>query len=400
MSVRTLSLARGIRGGVSPAAQRAYLQQAGMVITGVLVARALGPDGRGHLAEVSAVGGLLGGLAAFGIEYTAAAMWRRSPALRPATRRLLLGRILLALLIVAPATAAWVAIVGMGDPTIAGPVLVALIAATVIARAGPAAVLRANGRSTTLATARLISIVPYAAAAGLAFLVPGMAWWGVALGWVAGASASAAWLLAAALRDGLRGRVAERLRPGLAAIELRRAARTVAGSLAAGDLAALDLVVFAIVAPPPVLGTYAACRAFSSLPAFVAQAASPHLGLDRSRRPTLPASLLGATGLAAAAGLLLAPLLLGPAFAGVGVPAALAGIAGGVFGARLICSDWLRSNPGRLGRIPPELVGVPVLACAGLVAGDATLLVIVWGASQAAQLAAVLASARSPRMAA
>jgi O-antigen/teichoic acid export membrane protein len=303
----------------------------GLFVYSLLLARALGPSGRGTTAFMMVFAMILARVCLLGIDDASSVFAAKREALRP----VLLTNLLLFQLVVPP-LAATVAVVGLSvsglQPDGVGTAeLVAIVLATTATAAALAgyAFLLGCGRFVRLAMVTALTPWLYAVVVGIVWAVFGLTVLAAAILWIA---AQAVWA-AAVLVEGLR--VAGLGRPSLTVVWelLAFGMRAWAGSLFRFLNSRADQLLIAFLAAEATLGTYVVAVNASEVILYLPAAASAALlpVVARSGRAEGAARVLGVfrqvlivtvVGIAvsAAVGPVLIPLLFGDAFSGSVTP--------------------------------------------------------------------------------
>jgi O-antigen/teichoic acid export membrane protein len=298
---------------------------AGFFVAVLMLARGLGPSGRGTIAFITVTALVLARVAALGVGEATTVYAAKQPALRGA---LLANAVLFMLstsLVAGTLACAALLLLG-GQPAGVGTPELALLAAGTLASAlveGGAAFLLGRDRVRCLAFVTATASWVYPVLLGAIWLGAGLTVTRAALAWVATELLRALRLL----RHSARGLGARRPSAGLLAEEIRFGLRAWVGSLARFLNFRIDQILMGLLTTEAALGIYAvavnASEMLLYLPAATATALLPAASrADPGRRAlqTLQAFrsaalvTTGAIGVAALLGPLLLPLVFGSAF--------------------------------------------------------------------------------------
>ncbi len=299
---------------------------AGYFAAMLLLARALGPSGRGTIAFITVTALVTAQLANVGVLEATSVMAARSPLLRP----VLLANVTLATLAGAAAMGSCIAallalVPGIRPEGTGGVVLVILVVATTASASAAAgyAFLQGTGRFRPYARVQAASAWAYAAALALVELTVGLTVTRAAVLWAGAQGLSGLLLLAAA---GLDTGVA---RPdlGLLRESVRFGVRAWVGSLSRLLNARTDQIITGLISTEATLGIYAVAVNSGELVYYLASAAAtalvpavaasdPTVRVERTLRAYRAIALLTLIGMVAAAvlGPVLVPLVFGHAY--------------------------------------------------------------------------------------
>jgi|GEM_PF-729796 len=259
-----------------------------LVVSGVLVARVLGVEGRGELALIILVPGILAQMGLLGLPFAVTHFIAREPA----NARVTVGRLapvafgLTALLVVLHAVVLLLVLPGKSDEVRLAAVLTLFAIPGLVGQQYGLAILQGQQRFAWMSTVRPAPAGMYALgvlaifALGKESLVP------VVLAWMSSVVLGAALLLGVAVQ-GLRGARSEA--PGPPRREmLAFGLRGHLGSMSLLETMPVDQAIVGILCGPAALGLYVVGLAFTNLPRFVGQSigmvAYPHIsGIEDAR---------------------------------------------------------------------------------------------------------------------
>jgi O-antigen/teichoic acid export membrane protein len=299
----------------------------GLFVSTLLLARALGPSGRGTMAFMMVSAMILARLALLGIEDASSVFAARRSRLRPAVLTDLLLFQLIGPPLVATLAVAGLAVSGLQPDGVGTPELLAIVLATTATAAALAgyAFLVGCGAFGRLALVTALTPWLYAIAVGLAWALVGLTVIGAAVLWIL---AQAGWATAVLVEG---GRIAGLGRPSVPLVRelLAFGVRAWAGSLFRFLNVRVDQLLIAFLATEATLGTYAVAVNASEVILYLPSAASAALlpVVARSGLVEGSARVLGifrqvllvtVAGIAvsAAVGPLLIPLVFGDSFSG------------------------------------------------------------------------------------
>lgn len=244
-----------------------------LIVTGVIVARALGPEGRGHFALLTLIAALLWQLAPMGLPAALIYSVARLPGRATDTLRQLRKPILIRLLLGVAVAALLLAILTRGRPgsVQAGGLIVLLAVPGWISHQIALGVLQGLRRFAPFNILRIAPNTIFAVAATV-LLVSGAASfvritlaWGASRTVLAPVSLLIAWRAARAAEDPGSGPAPE------TSWLLRYGRRAMWGTSSPVETYRLDQAVVALFLPPAALGFYVVALAFTSLPRFLAE---------------------------------------------------------------------------------------------------------------------------------
>jgi len=266
------------------------MSQAVLVVSGVLVARALGPEDRGYMALVLLVPSLVALVGSLGLPLALTYFVARSPEnARSIATKLLVPAVLQAAIGVLVTLVAIVTVLS-GEParvTSAGLVAIALVPALLTQTYG-LALLQGQQRFLEFNVLRIAPAFLYSTAVLGAFLTSFHSLFELTLVTIA-ANVLAAGLIAVVLLRGLGRRrdVAPGEVPSLSEMT-RFGLKGLVGSVSPVESFRLDQAAVALFLTPVALGYYVVAQAFINLPRFVAQSvgliAFPSVAAHRDRR--------------------------------------------------------------------------------------------------------------------
>lgn len=365
-----------------------------ILVSGIVVARALGVEDRGHLAFLWVVALVLAFLAAAGIPLAVTYWTAREPARTRSLARLVLrvGLIQAGVATLVQAAVLWVT-VGGEDASVREAALVSLVALpAMIAVMHTMAFLQGLSRFTAWTAVRLLPPFVYTgavlalAAAGSANLLPVTAVW--VASWIVAAFVAVR-LVARALPAGEE--------PGPPFSELQRfGARGFLGTASPSDTLQLDQILVALFLSPRALGLYVVALAFTNLPRLVAQSigfvAYPHVARQADPREARRAMWCwAAVALAAASAIVivlevtagpLVRLLFGDVFGPAIHLTRLVLVAAVLVGVRRVLADGARGagrpGLGTIAEVASTVVLFPAMAVgAGALGTDGVALALV-----------------------
>jgi enterobacterial common antigen flippase len=394
-----ISLALG--GNPVGALVSAVAMQAALIASGVVVARVLGPEGRGHVALLMLIPSLLYQLGSLGGPLAVTFYLAQGASLRrdviASARRLAATQIATMTLAHAALLATFVALRWFDDVRLAAYASLPLVPATVTYHYA-LAVVQGERRFIAFNVLRLVLVCLYALGVVLLMLASVANAFTIMMSWTTAYSCLALAAVLTARRrcpNDARSRQTAEVRPGQL---VRFGARAVVGAASPVENYRLDQLAVGMMLPPAALGYYVVATALTNLPRFLSQSigfyaypqaaarqeAATGARLVRVIAVGVVATLVLAAGLAAAAGLII-PVLFGQEFEPAVPIARILLLGGGLLAVRRIVVDFARGagrpGIGTAGELAAWVVLVPSFAIA----------VPVWGAEGAA--AAVAASA-------
>jgi O-antigen/teichoic acid export membrane protein len=299
---------------------------AGYFAAMLVVARVLGPSGRGTVAFITVTALVTSQLANLGVTDATSVMAARSPSLRP----ILLTNVTLAALAGAAAVGTGVAallalVPGIRPEGTGGVVLVILVVATTASASAAAgyAFLQGTGRFKPYARVQAASAWAYAAALAVVEVTVGRTVTRAAVIWAGAQGLSGLMLLAAAALD----TGVARPDPGLLRESIRFGVRAWIGGLSRLLNARTDQIITGLISTEATLGIYAVAVNSGELTYYLASAAAtallpavaasdPKVRVERTLRAYRATVLLTLMGMVASAALgpVMLPLVFGQAF--------------------------------------------------------------------------------------
>lgn len=368
------ALRRGVDGATTGTVLTALAAQSTLVVSGVIVARALGVYDRGLLAVLAAVATAAASVASIGlpaaVAFSAArpggsvvAAWR---AVRP------ILAIQAALLIVVPAGF----VLGFGDfperwmPEMA--ICAALAALSMLLVQYMLALLQGQQLFTKFNVSRLLLSAPYALGVAIAYMAGARSLLIFALIWTLGMCIAAAISSVVALMPIKSAGDPATDRRGLVAFGLKAQL----GTSSPLETFNIDQIVIGAIGGPAVLGLYVVGYAFTNLPRLIAQSLgmvafpriAARIGIGGARRVAADAMLLTIVlvgvlviALELAVGWLI-PLLFGDAFSESVVVSRVLLVAAFFLGVRKVLGDALRGANEPMPATFAEIASWPVFA--------------------------------------
>ncbi|WP_293374293.1 oligosaccharide flippase family protein [Nevskia sp.] len=244
--------------------------QAALIVTGVVAARGLGPEDRGHFALVTLVPPVLSQVVQFGIPIAVTYVLASDRGMGKAVRGELFRIVLMQLLLAAALTVAAVFILlPQVDKTLVVPALFMVPAVVaLIIQEYTYATLQGLDRFGHVAVARLLPSLLYALMAATLWIRDQVTVTTMSAAWAAAYSLSAIIGLLIARRIGLPRADSEGTKT--AGEMVRFGARSFIGTLAPMDVLRFDQILGGILLTPYSLGIYVVAQAFSALPKIVA----------------------------------------------------------------------------------------------------------------------------------
>jgi O-antigen/teichoic acid export membrane protein/O-antigen ligase len=389
----------------------AGVAQAALVVSGVLVARALGPADRGYMVIVILVPTLLARVGSLGLPLASTYFVARSPEGAPSIARKLIVPALLQTAVGVPVTLGALVTVLSGEPArvISAGLVATVLVPALLAQTYGLALLQGQRRFGAFNVLRVAPVSLYSIAVLGAFMAGLQSLFQMTVVTIA-ANVVAAGLIIVVLLRGLvpRGDIAAAEVPSLSQLT-RFGLKGFFGSVSPAEDFRLDQTAVALFLNPVSLGFYVVAQAFINLPRFVAQSvgmiAYPTVAGHRDprlarrslwRHFALGAGLaLGAVTVLEIAVPSLIPLFFGAAFSEAVPIARILLIGAFCVSARRVLADGVRGagypTLGTIAEVASLMIMVPaivVLAPVFGAEGVALAVTVAWGASLIILLAA------------
>jgi O-antigen/teichoic acid export membrane protein/O-antigen ligase len=388
--------------------------QLGLIVSGVLVARSLGPEDRGYLALLVMVAGIFALIGTIGLPYAATYFIARDRSQARDIASSLVGPAILLMGVTLVLQAGVLTAIVVGDPD---RVKIAAVVSLLLVPAFPAfaygtAILQGQQRFTAFNVLRTLPTVAYVAGVAAAFLLGSADLVSLMIMWT-GANVVGGFLALGVAARGLPPGRADKPPPSRSQVT-KFGLKSVLGSLSPIDSFRLDQAIVGLFLNPVALGLYVVAQAATNLPRIVAasigmvaypQVAS-HSDPAAARRAMWKYFSLGVALFAVVVGaleVLVGPLItffFGNEFAQATPIARLLLLAAFFQAARRVLTDGVNGlgypGLGTVAEVASWIILFPALAMLlpGLgVNGVAWALVIAWGASLLLLLALVAMTA-------
>jgi O-antigen/teichoic acid export membrane protein len=266
--LRPLRLRRSLEGGVAGSLAAGLVGQLVLIVSGIIVARALGAEGRGQLAVIVLVPAVLSQLGTFGVPLALTYAIARNPEGGPPLLRSLAGLISVQVVALTTAQVGIFLLLARNDERTAMLAAIPVMPALIAQQYG-LAVLQGQQRFAAFNVLRVAPPPQYAAALAAIFAVGDADLVELVLSWVVTNVVVGLLLAVVSVRYAVRaqGRSSDEPIGGL----IRYGGSAILGSSSPAEILRLDQAVIALSLSRTALGLYVVALAFTNLPRFVSQ---------------------------------------------------------------------------------------------------------------------------------
>jgi len=266
--LRRLRLRRSLEGGVAGSLAAGLVGQLVLIVSGIIVARALGAEGRGQLAVIVLVPAVLSQLGTFGVPLALTYAIARNAEGGPPLLRSLAGLISVQVIALTAAQVGIFLLLARDDERTATLAAIPVMPALIAQQYG-LAILQGQQRFGAFNVLRVAPAALYAAALAAIFALGDADLVELVLAWVVTNVVVGLLLAVVSVRYAARaqGRSSEEPIGGL----IRYGGSAILGSSSPAEILRLDQAVIALSLSRTALGLYVVALAFTNLPRFISQ---------------------------------------------------------------------------------------------------------------------------------